>query len=149
MIASSLPRRFSLDANILIYAAMEPGDAKSAVAKLLVRQAVDAGGCMLSIQAIGEFYHAGVRKQRLTRGVAARQAASWLGLFTIVEPNVDDVHLALAAAAGGRSSYWDGLLLATVERHGCSVLYSEDMAETPRHWGRLAIQNPMRGLSGE
>ncbi|MBM3569408.1 MAG: PIN domain-containing protein [Alphaproteobacteria bacterium] len=50
----------------------------------------------------------------------------------------------LEAFASGRYGLFDGLLLATVERAGCRVLLSEDMADG-RKFGAVTILNPFAG----
>ena len=51
------------------------------------------------------------------------------------------VDLALAHAAAGRFSYWDGLLLAACSRAGVEVLLTEDMQDGASFAG-VRILNP-------
>jgi predicted nucleic acid-binding protein len=122
-------QRFGLDTNVLIYAIEAGGAAKTAHAETIVRRAVATRRCVLTVQNIGEFYAACVRKRRAAPEAAAVRAAGFGDLFATAAAGMDEVRTALAEAAAGRFSYWDALLLATLARAGCSVLLSEDMAD--------------------
>ena len=134
-------RRFGLDTNVLIYAVEAGGGAKARQAEAMVRQAVATRRCVLAIQNIGKFYAACVRKRHAAPAAAAARAADLANLFTTVAAGIDEVRLALAEAAGGRFSYWDALLLATLGRAGCTVLLSEDMADGAQ-LGGITVRNP-------
>ena len=72
---------------------------------------------------------------------AVREMTSLIQLVGIVP---HDAERALQAAAGGRLSYWDGLMLATVARAGCTTLLTEDMQDGAVHGG-VTIRNPFAG----
>jgi predicted nucleic acid-binding protein len=85
--------------------------------------------CVLTLQALGEFYAACTRKGFATRAEAAAQVRRWLDLFPgAAAATAGAVEAALAAAATGRFGYWDALLLATAAEAGCAAVISEDMA---------------------
>ena len=52
--------------------------------------------------------------------------------------------MALTVAQQGRSSFWDGMLIATAIRAGCSFLLSEDMHDGARFDG-ITVLNPFLG----
>ena len=138
-------RRFGLDTSILIHAVEAGGGEKCRRAELIVRRAVATRRCVLSLQNIGEFYAACVRKRHAPRGGGAR-AADFGRLFATVPASMDEVRLALAEVAAGRFSYWDALLLATLGRAGCGVLLSEDMQDGAALAG-VILRDPFTGES--
>jgi predicted nucleic acid-binding protein len=73
-----------------------------------------------------------------------------VSLFPVVALVPADAEAALQAAGAQRLSYWDGLILATVGRAGCTTLLSEDMQDGAVHGG-VTIRNPFAGerLPGE
>jgi len=135
-------RRFSLDANVLVYAA----DRDSA----LHRRAVDvllratSRDCVLTLQALGEFFHAATRKGIISRPDAAAQVRDLLAIFPTVAADVEALRTALDGAERGQHSFWDGLLIATAVQAGCRFLLSEDMQDGARV-GRVAVLNPFLG----
>jgi len=135
--------RFTLDSNILVYAV----DSKSAARHRLATALVDAAGdadCVLTRQALGEFFHAVTRKGIASRAAAASQVHDWMTIFATV--GVEDAALrdALKLAVTGRLSYWDALLVATAQQAECSFVLSEDMHD--RHqFGSVTIRHPFAG----
>lgn len=137
-------RRFGLDTNVLIYAVEAGGADKAQRAEWVVRRAVATRRCILTVQNIGEFYAACVRKRHASPPAAATRAAGFGDLFATVAAGMDEVRAALVEAAAGRFSYWDALLLATLGRAGCAVLLSEDMADGAVLAG-VSVRNPFAG----
>lgn len=137
-------RRFALDANVLVYAADSRAGVKSARAKEIIRLAARGGRCALSMQTIGEFFHAATRRGLVDRRAAAERAADYMTVFRIADPAANDARAALAEAAAGRFSYWDALLLATLGRAGCTLLLSEDMHDGASLAG-VTVRNPFAG----
>jgi predicted nucleic acid-binding protein len=137
-------RRFGLDTNVLIYAVEAGGGERAARADAIVRRAVATRRCVLTVQNIGELYAACVRMRHASPDAAAARAAGFGDLFATVAAGMDEARLALAEAAAGRFSYWDGLLLATLGRAGCSLLLSEDMADGAMLAG-VTVRDPFTG----
>lgn len=137
-------RRSGLDTNILIHAIEAGASEKGRRAELIVRRAVATRRCVLSLQTIGEFYAACVRKRRAAPEAAAARAGDFGRLFATVAATMDEVHLALSEAASGRFSYWDALLLATLGRAGCAVLLSEDLQDGAALAG-VTVRDPLAG----
>ena len=137
-------RLFALDSNVLFYTADDRAGVKQVLARDIVARAAVCGRCSLPMQSVGEFFHAITRKRIAPLEPAARRARDFLGLFSLAEPSATDVAFALDLAAAGRTSYWDGLLLATVARAGCTVLLSEDMQDGATIAG-VTVRNPFVG----
>ena len=109
-----------------------------------MRRAVATRRCVLTVQNIGEFYAACVRKRHAAPAAAAVRAAGFGDLFATVPAGMDEARTALAEAAAGRFAYWDALLLATLGRAGCSVLLSEDMKDGAMLAG-VTVRDPFAG----
>lgn len=123
--------RFSVDANILIYM-IETGDPRQRAAIDILDRARRAD-CVITLQALGEFFFATTRKRKLEPEAAMRQVALWSTAFGTPLPHSPAALTeAMAAAATGRFSFWDAMLLATAAQSGCTALVSEDMAPGAR-----------------
>jgi predicted nucleic acid-binding protein len=123
----SRPSLVTLDSNILVYA-VQAGDPRQFAALELLRLAA-GGSCVLTLQALGEFFFAATRKGMATRSAAAAQVRRWSILFpSPVAASATALEAAMNASVEGRFSYWDALLLATAAEAGCGAAISEDMA---------------------
>ena len=140
-------KRFSLDTNILVYSIDSAAGRRHALAAEIVDRAA-ACDCWLTLQALAEFYAAVTRKGIVPPADAAALASDWLEIFPAAPASAAALRTALASAAAGSTSFWDGLLLATAAEAGCTVLLSEDMADGARIGG-VAILNPFtaKGLA--
>jgi predicted nucleic acid-binding protein len=118
--------RFSLDSNILVYAA----DMASPPHQASAQQIVDASAerdCVLTTQAIAEFFHATTRKRLAKRMHATRLVRDWTRLFQVAGPGAAELLAAVDASNDGRFQFFDALLLATAGAAGCTAVISEDM----------------------
>jgi predicted nucleic acid-binding protein len=130
--------RAFLDTNVLVYAAVAPGDPRGERARALL-----AGGGVWSVGVLNEFV-AAARKLR-TSWVEVRVALAYLEAIC-PEP----AGLTLQTHRGGveiaqRYGYhiFDALVIAAALEAGCATLYSEDMQDGQRIEG-LTIRNPFR-----
>jgi predicted nucleic acid-binding protein len=133
-----------LDTNILVYTVDSQDADMCRRAQDIVRLAVKSNRCVIALQTVGEFYAAVTRRGLQSRAEAAQQARDWIRLFPVVEPRSMDAEDALAGAVVGRLSYWDGMLLATLRRAGCTTLLTEDMHDGAILDG-VTIYNPFAG----
>lgn len=118
----------TFDSSILVYTA-QAGDPRQTAALELLRSAA-GGSCVLTLQALGEFFFVATRKGLATRPAAAAQVRRWLAVFpSPAAASATAVVAAMDASAEGRFSYWDALLLATAAQAGCAAAISEDMAD--------------------
>jgi len=135
--------RFSLDTNILIYAAdRDAGDKHARALEIIARAA--RRPCTLTIQALAEFYHATTRKRIVPQAEAAAQVCDWLELFPTVVADADALLQALVASEKGQLPFWDALMLATAGQAGCAVVMSEDMADGAR-LDNVSVLDPFKG----
>jgi predicted nucleic acid-binding protein len=99
--------------------------------------------CVLTLQALAEFFHAATRKRMVARTEAAAQLR-WATAFPTASADPGALWMALEFAADGRLSLWDALLLTTAERYACEIVLSEDMQDGAR-FGRVTIVDPFVG----
>lgn len=142
-IATSCMTRFSLDANVLVYAADRAAGERHDRALEILDRAVRRD-CALTLQALAEFFHVTTRKRLVARAEAAAQLRDWATEFPIVAAEPGALLAALEFAIDRRFSWWDALLLATADRHGCEIVLSEDMQDGARVGG-VTILDPFVG----
>jgi predicted nucleic acid-binding protein len=139
--------KVSADTNVFVYAADDRDPVKQATARTVYAWLL-AAGQPLSLQVVGEFQHVLRRRLGMPAAVASQQARNLFVAFPAFAYDAPCVDLALAHAAAGRFSYWDGLLLAACSRAGVDVLLSEDMQDGSTFAG-VRVVNPFAddGLS--
>lgn len=119
--------RFTLDTNVLVYGLHREAGARWVAGREIIDRAVETG-CVLTLQALGEFYAAVTRKRILVREDAAEQVQEWLTLFPVLGTSAAAMRQALKLAGTGRVAWWDAVLLATAAEGGCTAILSEDFA---------------------
>ena len=132
--------RSSLDTNILVYAVDRDGGERHWLSVELVGRAARRD-CVLTVQALAEFFHATTRKGLLEPSEAGRFVRDWLEVFEVASADGAALAEAMAAVDEHRFSFWDAMLWATARRAGCSVLVSEDM-QHGRRLGGVEFVNP-------
>src|SRR5690606_40255519 len=100
--------------------------------------------CVLTLQALGEFFFTATRKGIVPPRDAAEQVRDFLQIFRTFAADVGAVRAALDWAERGRRSFWDGVLIGTLAGAGCEVLLSEDMQDGVR-FGGVTVLNPFVG----
>jgi predicted nucleic acid-binding protein len=100
--------------------------------------------CVLTLQALSEFFHVTTRKRMVARTEAAAQLRDWTTEFSTIAADSGALWTALEVTVEGRFGWWDALLLATAARHGCEVVLSEDMQDGAR-FGGVTILDPFVG----
>ncbi len=136
-------RPFTLDTNILVYAM----DRRAGERHLAAGRVIDLAlrlNCLLTLQAISEFYAALTRKRLVNPAAARDQALDWLSMFAAVPASASGLRAALAAATAGQASYWDALLIYTAAEAGCTAILTEDLADGTSLAG-VRIINPFAG----
>ena len=132
--------RFSLDTNILVYAVdRDWGDRHEQSRKLLASAAMC--DCVLTVQALAEFFHTTTRKNLLEPSLANTFVRDWLDVFHIASADAATLVNAMDAVEEHRLSLWDAMIWATARRSGCSALVSEDMQDG-RRLGGVEFINP-------
>ena len=132
--------RFIFDTNILIYAIDCDAGHKHNYSKNLIEQAARRD-CVLTVQVLGEFFHATTRKNLLDTSLCSKFVRDWLEVFDTISAT-DSVFIeAIETVENHHLSFWDAMLWATARQAGCSVLISEDMQDGWRLQG-LEVINP-------
>lgn len=137
-----VPRRFSLDTNILVYAVDRDSGLRHDEAVELVGRAAKCD-CVLTIQSLAEFIRATTRKGLLSPARAEAFVRDWLGLFDIA--SADDVALmdAMEAVEEHGLSFRDAMLWAAARSVRCSAILTEDLQDG-RRLGGVEFVNPFR-----
>ena len=133
-------RRFSLDTNILVYASDRSAGDRHEQSKNLVAHAAKCD-CVLTLQALAEFYHATTRKNLLQASVARAFVHDWLAVFQITSADASAFVDAIEAVQEHKIAFWDAMLWAAARRSGCSAVISEDMQDG-RLLGGVEFINP-------
>ena len=132
--------RFSLDTNILVYAVdVDAGERHERSKELMVQAA--RRDCVLTVQALAEFFHVTTRKNLLELSRASAFVRDWLDVFQVVAADDTALVRAMDAVEAHRLSFWDAMLWATARRTGCAAILSEDMQDGRRLSG-VTFVNP-------
>jgi predicted nucleic acid-binding protein len=137
--------RFTLDTNILIYSVDASAGARHLLAVDIIERAFGLESC-LTLQSVSEFFAACCRKRLVSQARAAGMARAWLDMFPTVCATQAAARVALDHVLAGRTSYWDGLLVATAEEAGCSAILTEALADGTM-LGVVRVINPF-GANG-
>lgn len=122
----AVDRRFTLDSNILVYAVNVTAGVKHEACQRIIA-AAGRFDCVLTLQAVSEFYWVVARKRIVTSALAAERANDLLTAFRCVPASENAIRAALPHAVAGRAAYWDALLITTVAEAGCNLLLTEDL----------------------
>ena len=135
-----VPGRFTLDANILIYAVNVDMPEKHQIAAGLMETATRKD-CLLTLQAIGEFFYACRRKGLASMDEVIAITRVWQQIFTIVPADQETFNEAVEYVRDHKISFWDAMLWVTAKQAGCACVLSEDM-QHGRRIGGVEIINP-------
>lgn len=136
-------KRF-LDTNVLIYSCDSSDTIKQQKALDLIAECSSQGTGLLSVQVLGEFFHATVvRKKLLTADEAERAILAFLAAMAVVSVELQNVTDAIAIHRKYQTRYWDSLILATAAHHGCDEVLSEDLNDGQNYNG-VFVSNPFR-----
>lgn len=134
-------QRITLDTNLLVYAVDTGAKEKHAKAQRLVELALKAD-CVLTLQALGEFYFAVTRKGKLPAAEAKAQVEAWQEVFPVVVATPSTLNRAMTATVLQQIGFWDALLWATARDAGVTLLLSEDLSSGSVLAG-VRIVNPL------
>lgn len=129
MSPTSVERRFSLDSNVLVYAAdQDAGENRHPISVGLLARAAKSD-CVLTLQSLTEFFSVTTRKRLLKPEDAGAFVSDWLAVFRVASNAADDLVDAIRVLEGFRISFWDAMLWAAARRAGCSAILSEDFQD--------------------
>ncbi len=132
--------RFTFDTNILIYAVDRSGGDKHETAVGLMQKAADKD-CYLTVQVLGEFYHAVTRKNYAKPDQVIDFTRIWQQIFPVAAANQDTFNEAVEYVRDHNISFWDAMLWVTAKQVGCGFIISEDM-QHGRRLGGVEVLNP-------
>ncbi len=134
-------QRITLDTNLLVYAVDTSAKDKHAKAQKLAALALKTD-CVLTLQALSEFYFAVTRKGKLPAAEAKAQVDAWQDLFPVVVAKPSTLNRAITATVSQQIGFWDAMLWATAEEAGVTLLLSEDFSGGSM-LGGVQIVNPL------
>jgi predicted nucleic acid-binding protein len=136
-------KRF-LDTNVLFYSCDTSDAIKHQKALDLIAECSRENSGVLSVQVLGEFFHATVvRKKLLTAEEAERAVMAFRNAITCASIEPPDVSDAIEVHRRYQIRYWDSLIIAIAARHGCTEILSEDLNDGQIFMG-VVVSNPFR-----
>jgi predicted nucleic acid-binding protein len=132
--------RVFVDTNVLLYSFDIREPVKLGYAQKWLEFLWRTGDGRISWQVLHEFYANAVRKL----GVPAPDARQVVAVFSKWRPggmNITVIERAWYWMDQAQLSYWDGLIVASAERLGCSILLSEDF-QTGRNFDGIRVMSP-------
>lgn len=138
-----MPKEF-LDTNVLVYSVDLRDPVKCATARRLLQTCGTHSG-VLSTQVLQEFYVTVTRKETLSSSDALAFINA-LTRFEVVPIDVPAIQRAVSIHQQHKISFWDALIIASAEKGGCRLLWSEDLQDGQVIAG-IRIRNPF-GIPG-
>lgn len=133
-------RRF-IDTNIAIYAYDSSAGAKQKTAQQVLREAAAAREGVISVQVLGEFFHATIIRKSLLTIDKARVAITALRHLEVISIDETMFDQAIDLHARFQLRYWDALIVAAAKVSGCVALVSEDLNDGQDYDG-VTVVNP-------
>lgn len=137
--------RCFVDSNVLVYADDRNAGPKRDRARELIRESMESGTGVLSLQVFQEYFAVATKKLGIS-AEGARQRIALLSRLDVVILGVEDLLTAIDLHRLHKFSIWDALVIRAALNAGCRVLYSEDLQDGRRIDG-LEIVNPFKGVS--
>jgi predicted nucleic acid-binding protein len=132
--------RFSIDTNVLIYAAVRQSGPKHRTALEVMRRSASLD-CVVTLQALSESFRVLTARFKVPAEEAIAQVQEWRSAMPVVAADETCLIDALDAVAGHHLSFWDAMMWATAKRAGCRLLLSED-GDDGRTLGDVSLVNP-------
>jgi len=115
----------TLDANILVYAIdLDAGKRHQQAIEIIER--VRFFDCVLTLQALSEFFAVAIRKQKMPIEEAIAQINDWQEIFPTVSATPSSLSKAVKAVQNHNLSFWDAMLWAAAHDANVTLLLSED-----------------------
>ena len=135
-------QRFSIDTNILVYSIDKDAGTRHEQSRTLVDALVDRD-CVLTLQALAEFFHAVTRKSKMPVAEATAMVHDWMELFPVAIADVRTLSQAIALKNEHDFAFWDAMLVQAARTAGVTRLLTEDMQDG-RRLGELLLENPFK-----
>ena len=137
--------RFSLDTNVLVYAAIQQSGPKHRVAIDIVERA-RSRDCVIALQALGELFRVLTGRFKVLPADATALVHKFRATIPVVAADENCLIDAMDAVVGHSLSFWDAMMWATARRAGCRLLLSED-GDDGRTLGGVTLVNPFASRS--
>lgn len=137
-------KRF-IDTNVVVYAYDSSAGTKQAAAQQVLREAAVGREGVISVQVLGEFFHATVTRKRLLTSDRARVAIAALRHLEVASLHETTVEAALDLHDRFQLRYWDALIVATAKLSGCTRVLSEDL-NAGQDYDGVTVVNPFTVL---
>ena len=133
-----------LDTNIFIYSidSSPQSNRKRDTARELVKEHVENGSGVISIQVLQEFYQVATRK--IEKPILTEDALQFMHYMSAMDVVIADFDMMVASIHLHRKyslSFWDALILQATKSAGCSQVLSEDLHDAFGLDGML-VKNP-------
>lgn len=135
-------QRFSIDTNILIYSIDKDAGTRHEQSQTLLDALADQD-CVLTLQALAEFFHAVTRKNKMPAADAAAMVHDWIELFPVAKADARILSQAIQLKTEHNFAFWDAVLVQTARAAGATRLLTEDMQDG-RTVGALRLENPFK-----
>jgi predicted nucleic acid-binding protein len=135
-------QRFSVDTNILIYGIDKDAGPRHQQARALMDALADTD-CVLTLQALGEFFHAVTRKAKMPPEEAAALVHDWMELFPVAAADGRTLRDAISLRNAHGFGFWDAMLVEAARTAGVTRLLTEDMQDG-RRVGAMRLENPFK-----
>jgi predicted nucleic acid-binding protein len=135
-------QRFSIDTNILVYSIDKDAGTRHEQSRTLVDALVDRD-CVLTLQALAEFFHAVTRKSKMPVAEATAMVHDWMELFPVAIADGRTLSQAIALKNEHDFAFWDAMLVQAARAAGVTRLLTEDMQDG-RRLGELILENPFK-----
>ena len=99
--------------------------------------------CVLTLQALAEFFHAVTRKNKMPVAEAASMVCDWMELFPVATADGRNLKEAMRLKEQEGFSFWDAMLIEAARASGVTRLLSEDLQDG-RLIGALRVENPFK-----
>lgn len=127
-----------LDTNILIYRFSE----QDAQKRIIAANLLGSENAMISVQVLNEFCNT-IRRKFPDKFQQVEATLSEIGtLVSVADLKKEDTMGAVQISRRYGFSYYDSLILASAQRHGCKAVFSEDMQHEMVLDSGLQILNP-------
>ena len=134
-----------VDSNILVYIADATDKNRHKKAKLFLDTiSEEPGRFVISVQNLREFSSVMINKKK----IKPKELEEYLSLFEnsfewVLIDSIDDVREASSLSLTKKTSFWDSLLVATMERCDVSLIYTENIKDFKKFKGIKAV-NPLK-----
>ena len=138
-------QRFSVDTNILIYSIDKDAGPRHEQARALMDALADTD-CVLSLQALGEFFHAVTRKAKMPAEEAAALLDDWMELFPVAAADRRTLRDAIGLKSTHAFGFWDAMLVETARVAWRNAAPHRRHARRSQGWGHAAGEPVQGGL---